>query len=712
MSTRDELAGQLAASLNKTFKDTKVAYFLDGSDTTPTDIKDTTFFNLLDLAIANKPNGGIAVGRITEITGLEASGKVSSCCTSISKYTERKVDVAVYIDTENAINEEFLQALGIDTTKLLYIQLETVEDIFEVMENIILTVREGEKNRLVTIAVDSVAAATTKVEQSADYSKDGWATSKAIVLSKAMRKITNMIGRQRIALVFTNQLRQKMGVMFGDPWTTSGGKAIAFHASCRLRLKPAGQIKATVNGQAQTVGIKTKCVVVKNRMGPPLRTAEFDIYFDSGIDDLGSYLTIMKAYKLIKQGGSWYTYTKADGTDWKCTSKTWKSTLLEDEELRKEIYNLICDTLIMDYKSEDLGIDDVVYKDILSEVSEEHKTNHLRERNSRVMIIDGLNTFIRSWTTNPTMNEDGDHTGGVIGSLKSIGYQIREFNPTRCIVTFDGKNGSQSRKKIHEGYKAGREKNRFRVNRQYQGMMDEEQERLSMKQQFVWLNDMLDSLPVQTMIYDGIEADDTIAYLTKHTQYDLDGEVVIVSTDKDFLQLVDDDTIVWSPTKKKLYDKEAVLEEYCITAENFIMAKIFEGDKSDNINGVKGIATKTLVKNIPTLSKENNSYSLQEIYKYAHKHKDDDGNFFVKILQNKELLERNYKLMQLEDVNISASTKTKLIDVIRGPIRRLVKFKFESMFMEDRLFQNLPNVNSWLAQTFTTMDKYAEQTNG
>jgi len=147
--------------------------------------------------------------------------------------------------------------------------------------------------------------------------------------------------------------------MFGDPWTTSGGKAIAFHASCRLRLKAAGQIKAKVNGQDQTVGIKTKCQVVKNRMGPPLRTAEFDIYFDSGIDDLGSYLTIMKAYKLLKQGGSWYTYTKADGTDWKCTSKTWKSTLLEDEELRTEIYNLICETLIMDYKSEDLGIDDV-----------------------------------------------------------------------------------------------------------------------------------------------------------------------------------------------------------------------------------------------------------------------------------------------------------------------------------------------------------------
>src|SRR6056300_904330 len=155
-----------------------------------------------------------------------------------------------------------------------------------------------------------------------------------------------------------------------------------------------------------------------------------------------------------------------------------------------------------------------LYKNILNEVTEEHKTNHLRGRNSRVLIIDGLNTFIRSWTTNPTMNEDGDHTGGVIGSLKSIGFQIREFNPTRCIVTFDGKGGSDSRKKIHEGYKAGREKNRFRVNRTYGEMMSEEDERLSMRQQFVWLNDILDYLPLKTMIYDGIEADDTIAYLT------------------------------------------------------------------------------------------------------------------------------------------------------------------------------------------------------
>ena len=361
---QDQLAKVLADSLNKKFKDYKVAYFLDGTEDTPTDLAEWigTGSSMLDLAISNRPNGGIPVGRITEITGLEASGK-SLVATQILANTQKQGGLAVYIDTENAINEEFLQALGIDIKQLLYIQLETVEDIFEVMENIILKVRESEKDRLVSIVVDSVAAATTKVEQSADYSKDGWATSKAIVLSKAMRKVTQMIGRQRIALIFTNQLRQKMGVMFGDPWTTSGGKAIAFHSSCRLRLKAAGQIKATVNGQAQTVGIKTKCQVVKNRMGPPLRTAEFDIYFDSGIDDFGGWLQVMKAYKLIKQGGSWYTLTRKDGTEWKCTSKTWKDKLAEDEELRNEVYDTICQTLIMDYKTEDLGIDDVEHSD-------------------------------------------------------------------------------------------------------------------------------------------------------------------------------------------------------------------------------------------------------------------------------------------------------------------------------------------------------------
>jgi len=360
---RDDLAGTLAETLNSKFSDVKVAYFLDGTEETPTDLTEwiSTGSSLLDLAISNRPDGGLPVGRITEITGMEASGK-SLITAHVLANTQKAGGLAVYIDTENALNEEFARAIGIDVSQLLYIQLEAVEDIFEVIENIILKVRESDKDRLVTIAVDSVAAATTKLEQAADYEKDGWATAKALVLSKAMRKITQLIGRQRICLVFTNQLRQKLGVSFGDPWTTSGGKALQFHASCRLRLKGMGQIKVKDKElkKENVIGIKTKAQVVKNRMGPPLRTAEFDIRFDSGIDDYGSWLQLMKDYKLVDQGGSWYTYTDTEtGEMTKFLSKDFEDKILHDTRIKDQIYSRICDAVIMSYKSDDVGIDDI-----------------------------------------------------------------------------------------------------------------------------------------------------------------------------------------------------------------------------------------------------------------------------------------------------------------------------------------------------------------
>tara|TARA_R110000744_G_scaffold135942_7_gene245667 strand:+ start:1520 stop:2647 length:1128 start_codon:yes stop_codon:yes gene_type:complete len=358
---RDELASVLADSLNKQFKGMKVAYFLDGEEDTPTDLTEwiSTGSSLLDLAISNRPNGGLPVGRITEITGMEASGKSLIAAHCLAN-TQKMGGLAVYIDTENAMNEDFLSAIGMDVGKMLYIQLEAVEDIFEVIENIILKVKESDKNRLVSIAVDSVAAATTKIEQAQDYDKEGWATSKAIVLSKGMRKITQLIGRERVCLIFTNQLREKLGVMFGDKYTTSGGKAIQFHASCRLRLKAAGQIKAKVQGKEQVIGIKTKAKVVKNRMGPPLREAEFNIYFESGIDDFGGWLQVLKDYNLIKQGGSWYTYTDdVSGKEIKFLSKDFERLVLSDKDRKERIYNKICETLIMAYQTENLGIDDI-----------------------------------------------------------------------------------------------------------------------------------------------------------------------------------------------------------------------------------------------------------------------------------------------------------------------------------------------------------------
>ena len=360
---KDNLANSLAEELNKKYKGGKIAFFLN-DESTPTDVKDfiSTGSSMLDLAISNRPDGGIAVGRITEINGLESSGK-SLLGAHLLAETQKKGGVAVYIDTETSVSHDFLQCIGVDLGSMLYVHLETVEDIFETIEQIVTKIRESDKDKLVTILVDSLAAASTKVEMEADYEKDGWATSKAIVISKAMRKITQMIGRERIALVFTNQLRQKLGVMFGDPWTTSGGKALPFHASTRLRLKNLGQLK---DSKKNVIGMKCRAQVVKNRLGPPLRHADYIMYFESGIDDYGSWLTVMKDHKLLKQAGAWYTIEHVDTEtgelikEHKFQSKDFEELLNKNPELKKYCYDQICKEQVLKYSNK-LGIDDVEF---------------------------------------------------------------------------------------------------------------------------------------------------------------------------------------------------------------------------------------------------------------------------------------------------------------------------------------------------------------
>ena len=359
----DSLATELADSLNKKFKNTgyQTAFFLDGDTKAPSEVRGwvKSGSSMLDLAISNREEGGFPVGRITEITGLEASGKSLLAAHALAN-TQKQGGLAVYIDTENAVSREFLEAIGLDLEKMLYVPLETIEDIFEAIESIVESIRKSNKDRLVTIVVDSVMGASTKIEMAKEYDKDGYATSKAIILSKGMRKLTNMIGREKICLIFTNQLRTRLGVAFGDPYTTSGGKAIPFHASVRLRLKSVGQIKVKKDGVDQAIGIKTRCQVVKNRMGPPLKTVDYDIYFESGIDDFGGWLNIMKQFKLVNTAGAWYTFVRTDGSEVKFLSKDFEKKLEEVPGLKDEIYAQICEAYILRYKpGEDIGIDDV-----------------------------------------------------------------------------------------------------------------------------------------------------------------------------------------------------------------------------------------------------------------------------------------------------------------------------------------------------------------
>ena len=255
--------------------------------------------------------------------------------------------MAVIIDSENAAAPEFWKSLGVDLSKLLYVQCETVEDIFAQMEKMIAIVRKSNKDRILTIIVDSVAGASTKAELESDHGKDGFATGKSIIISKAMRKITTMIGRQKVLTIFTNQLRQNLNAMaFGDKYTVSGGKALAYHCSVRVRLNNTGKLK---KGD-EVIGNECKAVVIKNRMGPPQRLANFEIYFDSGIADYSSWIKVLKENNIIKQGGAYYSYRKDDGTDWKFQSKDFVSVMRSNADLKEELYLKICDAVIMKYK--------------------------------------------------------------------------------------------------------------------------------------------------------------------------------------------------------------------------------------------------------------------------------------------------------------------------------------------------------------------------
>ena len=331
-----------------------------------------------------------------------------------------------------------------------------------------------------------------------------------------------------------------------------------------------------------------------------------------------------------------------------------------------------------------------ILKDIKNQGGSEQGQN---SPNENVLIIDGLNTFIRVFSVIPTTNDNGTHIGGIVGFLKSIGYTINMFRPTRCIIIWDGKGGSSRRRKMYPEYKAKRKTN-IRLNRAYDFQTIEE-ERENMIRQIQRTIEYLDFLPITMLSIDNVEADDIIAYTAK--QVLTDSKVTIMSSDKDFLQLVDDRISVWAPTKKKLYTPENVLEEYGIPSHNLLMYRIFDGDKSDNINGVFGYGLKTVQKKLPFLQ-EDKQFSVDEVITEVDE-----------LEEHREIMERNFDLMQLHNVNISASAKTKTIDKIREPIPKLNKETFKKMFLEDKMYSALPNLETWLQTKFQTLVKFIGQ---
>ena len=353
-----------------------------------------------------------------------------------------------------------------------------------------------------------------------------------------------------------------------------------------------------------------------------------------------------------------------------------------------------------------LSVTNKRYLSILEEIKKSGGKVDSGKPNDSVLLIDGLNTFIRVFSAIPTTNEDGIHIGGIVGFLRSIGYTINMVRPTRAVIVFDGKGGSNRRRKIFPEYKMGR-KMSVRLNRTTGVSLTREDEHKMMIAQLNRVIEYLECLPLTITNVENVEADDVIGYCAKHLFKD---KVTIMSTDKDFLQLVDNRIKVYSPTKKLMYDEERIKNEYGIDAKNFLLYRILDGDKSDGIPGIKGAGLKTLLKVFPYLESPH-QFTIEDIMKSSDANK-DKYKICETIVKEKDQMFLNKKLMDLTDGVMSGNSRLRVKNQMDLPIQRLIKHKFQRMFLEDKMYQALPNLDSWLATTFNRLNQMAEKTNG
>jgi len=330
------------------------------------------------------------------------------------------------------------------------------------------------------------------------------------------------------------------------------------------------------------------------------------------------------------------------------------------------------------------------YEQLLSNVQPD-----FRKELSSILIIDGLNTFLRSFTMINHLNPDGHHIGGLTGFLKSIGYAIRMSDPTKVVVIFDGIGGSNARRNLYPEYKANRNSSRI-TNHNIFSSKDEESE--SINNQISRLVQYLQCLPVTVISIDGLEADDIIGYLANKFQaHEETQKVTIMSADKDFLQLVSDKVHCYSPTKKKIYTPKDVLEEFGVSSSNFLNYKILMGDTSDNIPGITGLGPKKLIKLFPELV-SNTKVELDEIISTSAD-KVDENKLYLSVVERRHQLLINQQLMSLNGSFLSPENKQLVKDAFNNSYELNIPI-FLQLYHNDKLGESIPNTSSWLTQLF------------
>jgi len=331
----------------------------------------------------------------------------------------------------------------------------------------------------------------------------------------------------------------------------------------------------------------------------------------------------------------------------------------------------------------------MAYDDILKNL----KQTPPRALNDHILVIDAMNMLIRSFSLLKAMNPSGTHIGGLVGFLRSLGYVTRIFDPTRVVVVWDGKGGSGNRQNIDPNYKAQRATSRIT----HWGLYDtKEQEMEALIGQLFRVQDYLECLPVHQIGIEKLEADDIIAYLAKRAS-SAGKKVTIVSSDKDFFQLIDKNIEVYAPVKKKTFNYENVKEEIGVLPQNYNIVKALLGDNSDNLPGVKGLGIKTILSEWKSFTYDPLA-SLQDIWDHCETQIDEKKpkKIFAKIIHEWDRVMTNFELMDLHSTQLDEKEIEFVENVLKEPVPNLQTGAFLHHLDQDKIEGITKNTETWL----------------
>jgi 5'-3' exonuclease len=336
---------------------------------------------------------------------------------------------------------------------------------------------------------------------------------------------------------------------------------------------------------------------------------------------------------------------------------------------------------------------------LLDEVQEQGDIPQLR-KNDRVLLIDGLNLFFRNFAMMNIVNPEGIHVGGLGGSLRSLGVLIRDLQPTSVYMVFDGAGSSANRKNLLPEYKSGRNITRVTNWDVFDDINDEHDSKID---QIVRLIQYLKLLPVKTTLIDKVEADDVIAVLSEKLVEKHNSTVFIVSSDKDFVQLVSDKIILFRPMEKEYYTPKVVQEKFGVLPKNFILYKTLLGDNSDKVPGIKGLGLKGLFKHFPELTTK--ELTLQDIFDISAR-KFKEHIIYSRIVQEQERIKNNYRIMDLSIPMIDNREIQFLENLIESDVPELQVDLFSQLYNEDQLGGMIRNLEVWLKDNFSQFKCY------